>query len=131
MRYCHINPQGEKVKVKLIVNNGLVSGGDFNLIEQPDKVIDNWKMKTNDTGEDNHEITIFSPSQLIAKGLKWEILTCCAIPGSNSGNLKLKFYQGETECNCIPPVDKNLKDLPQCNGGQAQPFNGGLEFKAI
>lgn len=133
-RFCFIDSKGKNVEVHLTVNNGLISGGDFIIVEDPDgakKTIDNWKMKTGDTGESIFEIIKETPAKLINTDMIWELLTCCAIPASDSGNLKMEIFQGAKLCELSVPIDKDLVALPQCKDGTAQTFKGKLRFVSI
>ena len=133
-RFCFINPKNGNVKVVLTVNNGLISGADFIIIDDPDNtkpVVLNWKMKTGDDGTDTFVIEKITPENLIDNDMAWEILTCCAIPGSDSGNLKIELFQNEIIGELSIPINKDLTGLPQCGDGEAQPFNGRLRFASV
>lgn len=126
-RECKIKRDGGKITVKLSVNNGIISGGDFAIYEfETGTIVKSFKMHTDTSGTATSKIDLTAKA-LMAKVLSWQILSCSPII-TDSCNIDIEVIQDTKVCAMNKPAHYSLSNIPNCSVGQSSSVKGGLHF---
>jgi len=126
-RYCLLDPFRKPLSVTLHLDEGLMAGADFKLIDDQKNTIESFKMSLDDAGSFVHKFK--TPIDKLNKTkLIWSILICSKNPNSFIGEVELEFLQMGLKTNLTSPTKYTLKNIPPCSFQNAENVKGSLFF---
>lgn len=126
-RFCLLDPIKKPLSVTIHLEDGLMAGGDFKLIDEKKNVIESFKIST-DEGK-SFVYKFKTPNEKINKTkLVWTILVCSQNPNSFIGELELEFLQMGLKTKLTSPTKYVLKNIPPCSFKNAEQVKGSLYF---
>jgi hypothetical protein len=126
-RECEIDRNNGSVTIRLCVDNGVISGGDFAVYGFASGIVtETFKLHTNTSGQD---VVILNqePDLLLDQVLSWQVLSCSPII-TDTAVVLVEVLQNGMSCAVNKPAKYSLRHIPNCALGQAIQLKGGLHF---
>jgi hypothetical protein len=126
-RFCLLDPFKKPLSVTVHLEDGLMAGGDFKLIDEKKNVIESFKVSVEDGKSYVHKFK--TPVEKVNKAkLIWSILICSKNPNTFIGELELEFLQMGLKTKLTSPTKYVLKNIPPCSFKNAEQVKGSLFF---
>ena len=127
-RYCIIQEEGGPVTIKFFVDENLMAGGDFQLID-PQKNItkEHWKMSAENGNFASKRLT-GDPLSMHLHTVNWDVLVCSKSPATYEGVVSIALTQAGKNLNLTVSAEYELDNVPPCKVSQTTDFAGKLTF---
>lgn len=126
-RFCLLDPFRKPLSVTVHLEDGLMAGGDFKLIDESKNVLESFKISVEDGKSFVYKFKT-SVDKVNKAKLIWSILVCSKNPNSFIGELELEFLQMGLKTKLTSPTKYVLKNIPPCSFKNAEQVKGSLFF---
>lgn len=126
-RFCLLDPMRSPLSVTIHLDDGLMVGGDFKLVDEKKNIVESFKVSAEDGKSYIHKFKT-SIEKLNKTKLVWTILVCSKNPNSFIGEIELEFLQMGLKTKLTSPTKYILKNIPPCSFKNAEKVKGSLYF---
>ena len=127
-RFCLLNPKIDSIRIKLLVSNPLLAGGDFLLYSSNSKTkLEEFKL-TSEFLKNGSYLLNTSIEQLNKCLFSWEILYCSAKSAATEGAIALDITQNDKPTKLTLPLKWQLLNIPPCKINNPARISGNLIF---
>jgi len=127
-RFCILNPKIDSIRIKLLVSNPLLAGGDFLLYSSKSKTkLEEFKL-TSEFLKNGSYLLNTSIEQLNKCLFSWEILYCSAKTAATEGAIAIEISQNDNPAKLTFPLKWQLLNIPPCRINNPARISGNLTF---
>ncbi len=127
-RFCILNRKIDSIRIKLLVSNPLLAGGDFLLYSSNTKTkLEEFKL-TSEFLKNGSYLLKTSIEELNKCYLSWEILYCSAKTAATEGAISIDIAQNDNPTKMTLPLKWQLLNIPPCKINNPARISGNLTF---